>query len=472
MIKKNAGGYSMKTNDDLLNYLFRIRLPKYRGEREFCEFVSKELEEYIKCIKELSINGQRTLSENFYIKLYKLIPLIEDTASAVNTSLAEYDKANYAAAYSIIYNIMDNIYESIEFVNIKHHYKHNSFYRVREVEYERSDFSRFDIFHTPFNKRAYVSTSRFSLPGMPSLYLSSAPELCWFESNLPNKFYIAEFEFANYYYMHNFKLLDFTHRPLHLCIDTNLATLNQNKDEQEIREKILIEFLTMYPLRLASSIAVETKGTPFIHEYVVPQMVLAWVNKTNLFQGIKFTSATYTKEAHDYNAYNIVLPIKVLNKDGVCETTANYFKISKPEYYNIYKFFNDFEILIATENILEYFSSEHLKGNYALYEIENLLITLYDSLKEIIKNKTTHNKALYRVVDSVYSNLSNISHTLEQFNKYLYDKSFDSYSEENAIIYHQKLRDFLLKELSNINRFSFLRMNKFEDFQLLYPKND
>lgn len=462
----------MKTNDDLLNYLFRIRLPKYRGEREFCEFVSKELEEYIKCIKELSINGQRTLSEDFYIKLSKLIPLIEDTASAVNTSLAEYDKTNYATSYSIIFNIMDRIYKSIEFVNIKHHYSHNSFFRVREVEYERSDFSRFDIFHTPFDKRAYVPTSRFSLPGMPSLYLSSAPELCWFESNLPNNFYIAEFEFANHYTRHNFKLLDFTHRPLHLSIDTNLAILNQKKEELSIREKILIEFLTMYPLRLASSIAVETKGTPFIHEYVVPQMILAWVNKTNLFHGIKFTSATYTKEAHDYNAYNIVLPIKELGLDGRCNTTAKYFKISKPEYYNINQFFNKSKILEASEKILEYFSSEHLKGNYSLHEIENLLFTLYDSLKDIIKNSNAKNKALYRVVDSVYSNLSNITHTQELFNKYLYDKSSDSYSEENAIIYYQKLRDFLLKELSNINRFSFLRMNKFEDFQLLYPYND
>lgn len=43
-----------------------------------------------------------------------------------------------------------------------------------------------DMFHVPFEKRHLIPTSRFSLPGLPCLYLANSIYTCWEELDRPN----------------------------------------------------------------------------------------------------------------------------------------------------------------------------------------------------------------------------------------------------------------------------------------------
>lgn len=56
-------------------------------------------------------------------------------------------------------------------------------YRVTCVS-DNKPYDRKRVFHTPYNMRSKVSTSRYSIAGYPSLYLGTSLELCCEEIHL------------------------------------------------------------------------------------------------------------------------------------------------------------------------------------------------------------------------------------------------------------------------------------------------
>jgi hypothetical protein len=53
------------------------------------------------------------------------------------------------------------------------------FYRTRSSSDRR--LSREELFHNPFENRGRVATSRYSIPGLPALYLGDSIYVCWEE---------------------------------------------------------------------------------------------------------------------------------------------------------------------------------------------------------------------------------------------------------------------------------------------------
>lgn len=56
-------------------------------------------------------------------------------------------------------------------------------FRIRNVQ-NNINYERKDIFHTPYNLRAKVTTCRYSISGYPSLYLGTSIKLCCEESKI------------------------------------------------------------------------------------------------------------------------------------------------------------------------------------------------------------------------------------------------------------------------------------------------
>lgn len=450
------------TKDDLLLYVSKIRFPKHRKGVEYKKFLYKELEDYLSSIKVINNGGTRALSQSFYDRLISLTPLIEANIEAIRQTLTYYDNADYLNTYSTIFTALDNVKESIDFVDLRPTYE---YYRIRA--YKGKKLERKGLFHVPFNLRRFVNTSRFSMPGMPSLYLSTQPELCWYESGMPNKYYASKFYLVA---EQGLKLIDFSVTPFQLSNAIDLDIVNKKQINIKLHEDKLLEFLVMLPFRIASSISVEDKNVTFIHEYVIPQMILSWVKKSNVFDGIRYHTVTSHREAYDWNAYNIVLPIKNINSEGSCTELADLFEISEPKLFSLKEFLKSKSKIDRLNNMYDFVQSEvYNSGRYELHEIEKILFSLVSVLNDLISESSTSNIELMRSLDGLYLAFDNITRNKDTFSSYLKSKSHDPVISGELIEgYYSKFSKFRVVVLIDFYRNSFLRMYEFENFEKLY----
>ena len=97
-----------------------------------------------------------------------------------------------------------------------------SFYRAR-IGVEKIKGK--DMLHIPFNKRGVVDTQRFSISGLPCLYLSTTSFGTWLELGLPE---------AEYFQVSSFKIPKDL-KVLNLCIQQHTINGMSNFIEKPIR---------------------------------------------------------------------------------------------------------------------------------------------------------------------------------------------------------------------------------------------
>lgn len=451
------------TKDDILLYVSEIRFPKHRNGVEYKEYLFKELDSYISVIEKFNYWGTKALSSGFYDILQSYTPLIKESITAIKNSLLYYDKGDYLNSYQELFNNLDKTKEKVEFVDLANV---QNYYRIR-VHDDSKKLSRKELFHVPFHLRQYVNTSRFSLPGMPSLYLSTYPELCWYESGMPMKYYASKFKIVDDLKL---KLIDFSIVPDHFAMAIDLDIRNNKVDRLPTHEDKLLEFLVMLPYRIASSVSVEDKNVTFIHEYVIPQMILSWIKNSSEFDGIRYHTVTNHKEAYDWNAYNIVLPIKNVNSEGYCSELADMFLISEPKYFSIKEFFKANAKLDKISEMYGFVQPEvYIFGRGELYEIEKILFSLINVIDEIISEESSSNIALMRSLDGLYLAFDNIVSDKDTFSAYMKRKShLPEISDDIIERYYEKFSKFRVEVLIDFYRNGFLRMYDFKNFEKLY----
>ncbi|RRJ54776.1 hypothetical protein EHV15_34870 [Paenibacillus oralis] len=190
--------------------------------------------------------------------------------------------------------------------------------------------NKYDMLHIPFEQRGRASTTRYSIPGLPCLYLGSSPLICWEELNRPNKdkmhtsLFIAKDEL-------NF--LDFSVPPMVFVkraqeiFERVFGPLQEDVDKLSELYNTMKLYALLWPLIAACSIRVKNRNDPFKPEYIVPQLLLQWVQQSEKYDGICYFS---TKIKH-YNFQNIAhfrnyaLPVKSCKDKGYCTEIQNLF---------------------------------------------------------------------------------------------------------------------------------------------------
>jgi hypothetical protein len=183
---------------------------------------------------------------------------------------------------------------------------------------------RVSVFHIPFEFRDRASSVRYSVAGHPSLYLGNSIYLCWIECHEPSdlsKWYAARFD------------LDFAHlRVLDLSVSTallrSILELSAHPPMPGIKfapggitnspfGKNWIEYLecslTVWPLLAACSItAPPTKDAASKPEYIIPQLVMKWVQRSHDVGAIRFfsTKEQSIRSTQDISI-NYALPAKI-----------------------------------------------------------------------------------------------------------------------------------------------------------------
>ena len=171
-----------------------------------------------------------------------------------------------------------------------------------------------ELFHIPFEKRGIVTTQRYSIPGLPSLYLANSIYVAWEELLRPSFGNIQAVRLIN---TKTLRLLDIT---------TDIYNKNDVLIESLEQESLLLYKVMTWPLVAACSFKVFGRDDVFKPEYIIPQLLLQWINTNNL-DGIQYSSTHIDPKKTSGLFYNLVIPVQTFNKDnGLCPVLSALFE--------------------------------------------------------------------------------------------------------------------------------------------------
>jgi hypothetical protein len=201
-------------------------------------------------------------------------------------------------------------------------------YRVRTGKPEK--MSKGQLFHIPFDLRHKVRQQRYSVPGLPSLYLGGSVYVCWEELQCPdvNSLHVSRVAAVP---GSNLRVLDFGYRPALMAamIEHHQRAGRLNGDGP--LAQFIVAYCLFWPLLAASSVRVRYREEPFKPEYVVPNLILQWITNTRQFDGVRYFSMNVDVNYNDPMACaDFVFPAQTSAASGFCPRLAAAFHLSQP----------------------------------------------------------------------------------------------------------------------------------------------
>lgn len=177
-----------------------------------------------------------------------------------------------------------------------------------------------EMLHLPISLRGKTGNYRFSLPGIPSLYLGNSSYACWLELGQP----------AEHRFNVSPVILDGTQ------VIFNLAVMSRAwYDLDELEAEDVHCWLKLLLLMMATSYTVKENGRIFKSEYIVSQSIMLACKELG-YDGVAYFSKRVSDEIFAYAAINLALftPYRRYNKySDACKK----IKIDDSFNYSMYK---------------------------------------------------------------------------------------------------------------------------------------
>lgn len=196
--------------------------------------------------------------------------------------------------------------------------------------------NREDIFHIPFTKRHNVNAQRYSVAGLPCLYLGTSLYVCWQEMNKPDfdKLYLSSFISWD----KKSKILNFSPRilnkPMAGILDgEELKVANLSKDS----------YLTLWPLIISCSYIKKNNNASFVQEYIIPNLLMQWISRrvNSPIVGIAYYSTRMPNANKTHRSINVVLPPKATYRQTIiqefCPRLNGLFDFTPPVSWQVLK---------------------------------------------------------------------------------------------------------------------------------------
>jgi hypothetical protein len=233
-------------------------------------------------------------------------------------------------------------------------------YRVRQDS--AASLTREALFHIPFELRHRVRTQRYSIPGLPCLYLAGSLYACWAEMGRPP---FHELHAAAFWVQPGAKisLLNFSDRPARLLL--YITPEGEIKGPPDAR-RLITTHLIIWPLIALSSIIVKHRDAAYKPEYIIPQLLLQWITKEDRFDGICYFSThveavTYPPEP----PCNFVFPAQKIKPKGRCARLRSLFKMTTPHSWQLLRAVQAGEG--HTGSVIPFFDFEFIDGRKEPY---------------------------------------------------------------------------------------------------------
>ena len=254
----------------------------------------------------------------------KEINSIQESGSLVRGAVDEYLNGFPHRAYRRFEDALRILQPFLEKLQAPRNQLEN-LYRIRTFD-DLAQKERAEIFHVPFQMRHKVRSQRYSISGLPSLYLGASLLVCWEEVGRPafHTLSVAAFKATG-----NVSVLDFGYRP-RVFIDLHQPQGNDMPsffDNQQVQS-----YLVCWPLLAACAIHVSHRGESFVEEYIIPQLLLQWLRQGNAgFDGVRYFSTRVEQSSSaPFLAVNYVFPVKVQAHTGYCTELIKKFELSLP----------------------------------------------------------------------------------------------------------------------------------------------
>lgn len=277
----------------------------------FPEALEKKFEEYQQFLHELGCSTE-------VINKTKII------SNRIIESINKYYTGRVHAAYQIFIDTMSKYCLNdkpifIDTINDK------TLFRARKEKIgQEIDFEKDDMFHIKFENRTKVRNQRFSISGLPCLYMAESLFACWVEMNRPS--------------------LDiFTAASIDITKCVNVFDMCKVYDIFVQREKKSIEqYASFINILIAISFSVRDKQGEFKPEYIIPQFIMQWIldNKYKI-SGIKYYCTSICPDLNNKRLFvNYAFPAKENNSSGFCKFLEKNFIIKRIvsgrciQYYN------------------------------------------------------------------------------------------------------------------------------------------
>ena len=272
--------------------------------------------------------------------------------SIISALTAAVDGVSFEPAIQLLDEGLEVVREDLLHVARKNEHtvlKGQSLYRLRRSPDKLRH--RREMFHAPFGARESAPT-RYSLRHSPCLYLANSIYTCWTECRLPDiesctpvrlrEIYASRFELKP-----NTKVLDMCYPPWAVSMalrnyeeDMKILGLDLEKfglaespigPDAEDRAQYLTSYLTVWPISLAISLLVQGESDGKKPEYVIPQILMAWVQKSTDFAGIRYFSTRECAGNSNYDyAIDYAFPAKSSGRGGRCDFLRSIFRCTKP----------------------------------------------------------------------------------------------------------------------------------------------
>lgn len=352
-----------------------LHLPIRWNGNDFYDCLEKLFYKYCKAIE----SEYADLYDNAALYKYNDFP-IKRICNLIKKSVKHYLDGFPAKAYNTFTSLMNllqqrplRVYKKNCFEILEGYDDKLNLFRVASVD-DNIPYSRTRIFHTPYNLRSKVSTSRYSIAGYPSLYLGTSLELCCEEVQYnPHKGFAIASKFKIERDIEDndtvINVIELALKPQDFFEQNRYNDFNRRKfDEMNLRDKATKNiYLLWYPLIAACSFIRTNKSHPFAAEYIVPQLLMQWVriemtkiryNDYDQYKqliGIRYFSCA-SERASDMG-FNYVFPVsgsQISTQYPYCPILSRAFRLTKPHFLNEYYDIRQGERELIHDNDLDF----------------------------------------------------------------------------------------------------------------------
>lgn len=258
------------------------------------------------------------------------LQILQLLCDSLKSAVAHYLNGQPSMAYNLLAVAIDKFDKHISLDSIAFDFSSRAkdLYKIRVSD--DLSLNKMDMLHIPFEQRGKASTNRYSIPGLPCLYLGSSPLICWEELNRPNK---DKMHTSLFVAKDELNFLDLSVPPMVFVeraqeiFEEVYGSSKEDADQLNELYNTMKLYVMLWPLIAACSIRVTNRNDAFKPEYIVSQLILQWVQQSEKYDGICYFS---TKIKH-YNFHNIAhfrnyaLPVKSSKDEGYCTEIQNLF---------------------------------------------------------------------------------------------------------------------------------------------------
>ena len=303
--------------DKELSWIGEYRFPLQRRDQSYTALMTKWIYDYCTHIGDCKSLGDEIKRR------------IETFANSLVESHTLYLNSQFAAAYTLFNQSMDNVQDSLLSVDfgMQNSYTNEGvghYFRIRKSDKTRSYL---EMLHIPLSSRRYATTGRFSAPGMPCSYLASSVEICWYECEMPRIFQLAKYRVKSAT-GNKKKLLKLDINPLLVKHDLPLLYRRNNISNDQMK-CFAEQLFFIFPLLAMCSVTARKNGGDFIEEYVIPQMLMAWLRTNSAFIGVRYYSDSSNALVRNNSGHNVAIPVRDENNAGYSSEICSLFEFSE-----------------------------------------------------------------------------------------------------------------------------------------------